>query len=74
MAKQTETSMTDLLAMMMKMQTDSEQKALDKEEKRETEQARRDDQRVRETRQMIAALKDSMPAIPQTVHIVIRVI
>ena len=28
MAKQTETSMTDLLAMMVKMQTDNEQKAL----------------------------------------------
>ena len=80
MAKQTETSMTNLLAMMVKMQSDSEQKALDREEKRiereqeernrrETEQARRDEQRDRETRQMITALKDSIPAIPQTVHI-----
>jgi len=34
MAKQTETSMTDLLARMMKMQTDSKQKALDREERR----------------------------------------
>ena len=69
MAKQTETSMTDLLAMMIKMQTDNEQKAIEREERRQSEQARRDDQRDRETRQMITALKDSIPAVPQTVHI-----
>ena len=69
MAKQTETSMTDLLAVMVKMQTDNQQKALEREERRLTEQARRDDQRDRETRQMIMALKDSIPAGPQTVHI-----
>ena len=69
MAKQTETSMTDLLAMMVKMQTDNEQKALKREERRLTEQARWDNQRNRETRQMITALKDTIRAGPQTVHI-----
>ena len=69
MAKQSETSMTDLIATMLKIQTDNEQRAIEREERRMTEQARRDEQRDRETRQMITALKDSIPAVPQTVHI-----
>ena len=79
-AKEKETSMQDLLAMMIKMQTDNEKNALERKEqrlqreiaernRREEEQARRDDQRDRETREMLAALKDNIPAVPQTIHI-----
>ena len=57
-----------------------EEKALEREERRrvrdleerhrrEEEQARRNEKRDRETRDMLAALKDSMPTVPQTVHI-----
>ena len=69
MAKESDTGMHDLISMMIKMQADNEKKALEREERRMEDQARWDEQRDRETRQMIAALKDNIPAVPQTVHI-----
>ena len=80
MAKKNETSMTDLMAMILEMgrkdkeetrrrDEEREERAIEREERREREQADREEKRERETRDMIAALREAQAPVPQTVHI-----
>ena len=74
MAKGPDTSMAEVMQMMLKMQTENREADLRRERDRETERLRRDDQLRREAEQreerILLALKETQPVVPQIVTIV----
>ena len=73
MASQNETWLAEIMQQMLTMQAASEERARqredrDKQERREWEQSMREEGHKREER-LLTVLKDSQPAVPQTMHI-----
>ena len=74
MAKGPDTSMAEVMQMMLKLQSDNREADLRRDREREIERQRRDDQLRREAEQreerLLLALKEAQPVVPQTVTIV----
>ena len=84
MAQQKETSLADIMQQMLRMQTENDNRAREREEKREEERLVREEESKRERlrweyemkrdrdereTKILLALKEAQPAVPQTVHI-----
>ena len=74
MAKGPDTSMAEVMQMMLKLQSDNREADLRRDREREIERQTRDDQLRREAEQreerLLLALKEAQPVVPQTVTIV----
>jgi len=71
MAKSPDNKMTDVMQLMLKMQTENSEADLRRERDREAERDRREDQRRKEAEareeRILIALKEAQPVVPQTV-------